>query len=225
MSVPRPGIGIKARAVVLDREESGAVLAAASDNDVFFRHASAPDPVLYGVLHNGLERQRGQTERGVFKIIFHLQFVAVPHGLHGQIGLRMPKLVRKDNGLCGGDGREIGLQISGKAFHHLHRLPRIVPAENIDRGQRVVNKVRPDLLHHGPDFRVLQLRFPFAQDPFLSQGPAYEAEALNKQVDRDPGDEKRRVIHGTGQREHRHIQDHREEKQKAPQQFRTGRFS
>ena len=142
-------------------------------------------------------------------------------GLHRQIRLGVPQFLLEGDGLCGGDGGEVGLEVGGEIIDDLHRLLRRLPAQLIDGNQCIEDKVRAYLVHHGPDFFVPEFLFLLPKQTLPENSRPDEAHAPHEQIPHDPDQKNRSLSHGTGNKEDQQVRPQGQEEGQQPQELRT----
>ena len=137
----------------------------------------------------------------------------------------MSKFFGKRDRLCCSNCSEICLKICGEILYDLHRHCRIFPAQYINGGQRIKDKMRTNLLHQAGNLCISQLCFLFSQDALPLDGAAYKAEALNEQVRDDPQHEKWGIVQGAGSGKIEQINAKHQQKRNPPDQLPSRGFS
>ena len=213
----------EARAVVLHRDIGIGAFRPAGDNDMH-RSESFAQAVFDGVFNQRLQRERRQAERGMPNVVIHGQLFTVTVGLHGYIGFGVPELIREGDQFRCRQGGKVGLQVFGEILHNQGGSLRIIPAEDIYGGQRVVDEMRPDLVHHGPDLCIPKLFLLLSQKPFAENRRAHEPEAAHIQIQNQPDQKNRGEVQRAGARREQQIRTQGQTQGKDPQQLGTGRL-
>ena len=122
-------------------------------------------PMLYGVLHDGLQCQGRQAELGIRDIVFDSEHIVVLRLFHAQVGPGVLQFRRKGNGAVACDGVKIPAQIVGKIHRDLPGLCGICPAKAVNAHQGIVDEMRPHPQYH--DFGALVGYLPLLSGDFL----------------------------------------------------------